>query len=91
MTLYSGKTLEELEALANAATVRQPNGPTLSDLNAFALAVTPECVTALIAHIRELEAPHLPEIRCDKCDNGIEHDWLWCPFCNATLKEEPQT
>jgi hypothetical protein len=25
----------------------------------------------------------LPTLRCDSCDNGIEVEWAWCPYCGA--------
>lgn len=27
----------------------------------------------------------LPDLRCDDCDNGIEDEWNWCPWCGCVL------
>lgn len=62
----------------------------LKDADAFLEAMMdfPESVhLALAAQL--LSKPKLPPMRCDTCDNGLELEWIFCPWCAEPLPVPP--
>ena len=38
-------------------------------------------VKAPVAKATEMKGGPLPTTRCDRCDNGVDDQWDFCPFC----------
>lgn len=87
------KDADEIDALR--AKLEKATGAIDALLEAFDANPTGvECLyaaNAARALRKDLKQPKLPDDRCDHCDNGIESDWEWCPWCgeklHAALKE----
>lgn len=46
---------------------------------------------AVLLHLDAFDTPrlpHVPLLRCDECDNGIDAGWTHCPFCGAQARNE---
>ncbi len=45
---------------------------------------------AVLLHLDAFDTPptpHVPLLRCDECDNGIDPGWTYCPFCGSGWSE----
>ena len=46
---------------------------------------------AAVAKATEMKGGPLPTTRCDRCDNGVDDQWDFCPFCGEpNLGPQPE-
>jgi hypothetical protein len=71
-------TEDEIEAASMAIS------QTFSDFGlSIAWQLRDACARAALEAAEKVRVRALPKIRCDSCDNGIDEEWTYCPFCGA--------